>query len=31
MKHQMIKQFIAEVDWGQLDFLIVGAPPGDRR
>jgi ATP-binding protein involved in chromosome partitioning len=28
MKHQMIKQFIAEVDWGQLDFLIVDAPPG---
>jgi len=28
MKHQMIRQFIAEVDWGQLDFLIVDAPPG---
>jgi Mrp family chromosome partitioning ATPase len=28
MKHQMIKQFIAEVDWGELDFLIVDAPPG---
>ncbi|MGB6066962.1 MAG: Mrp/NBP35 family ATP-binding protein [Desulfomonilaceae bacterium] len=28
MKHQMIKQFISEVDWGQLDFLIVDAPPG---
>jgi ATP-binding protein involved in chromosome partitioning len=28
MKHQMIKQFIAEADWGDLDFLIVDAPPG---
>ncbi len=28
MKHRMIRQFIAEVDWGDLDFLIVDAPPG---
>jgi ATP-binding protein involved in chromosome partitioning len=28
MKHHMIRQFISEVDWGQLDFLIVDAPPG---
>lgn len=28
MKHQIIKQFIGEVDWGQLDFLVVDAPPG---
>lgn len=28
MKHRLIKQFIAEVDWGNLDFLIVDAPPG---
>ncbi|HMK33456.1 MAG TPA: Mrp/NBP35 family ATP-binding protein [Desulfomonilaceae bacterium] len=28
MKHRMIHQFIAEVDWGNLDFLIVDAPPG---
>ncbi len=28
MKHRMIRQFIAEVDWGNLDFLIVDAPPG---
>lgn len=28
MKHAMIKQFIAEVDWGHLDYLIVDAPPG---
>jgi|UniRef100_A0A7C4EXD2 ATP-binding protein involved in chromosome partitioning len=28
MKHRMIRQFIAEADWGELDFLIVDAPPG---
>jgi len=28
MKHRMIWQFLAEVDWGDLDFLIVDAPPG---
>ncbi len=28
MKHAMIRQFIAEVDWGDLDFLVVDAPPG---
>jgi ATP-binding protein involved in chromosome partitioning len=28
MKHQMIRQFIGEADWGNLDFLIVDAPPG---
>jgi len=28
LKHRMIRQFISEVDWGDLDFLIVDAPPG---
>lgn len=28
MKHRIIRQFIAEADWGNLDFLIVDAPPG---
>ena len=28
MKHRMIKQFIGEADWGDLDFLVVDAPPG---
>jgi ATP-binding protein involved in chromosome partitioning len=28
MKHGMIRKFISEVDWGNLDFLIVDAPPG---
>lgn len=24
----MIKQFVADVAWGDLDFLIVDTPPG---
>ncbi len=28
MKYQMIKQFIKDVQWGVLDFLIVDSPPG---
>jgi len=28
MKHGIIRQFIAEADWGNLDFLVVDAPPG---
>ncbi|RUM43174.1 MAG: ATP-binding protein [Desulfurobacterium sp.] len=28
LKHQAIKQFLAEIDWGELDFLIVDLPPG---
>ncbi|MEA1969286.1 MAG: Mrp/NBP35 family ATP-binding protein [Thermodesulfobacteriota bacterium] len=27
-KTGMIKQFIGSVDWGELDFLIIDAPPG---
>ncbi len=27
-KTGMIKQFIGAVDWGELDFLIIDAPPG---
>ncbi|MFO7884519.1 MAG: Mrp/NBP35 family ATP-binding protein [Desulfobacteraceae bacterium] len=27
-KTGMIKQFISSVDWGDLDFLIIDAPPG---
>jgi Mrp family chromosome partitioning ATPase len=27
-KNGLIKQFLTDVEWGQLDFLIVDAPPG---
>jgi Mrp family chromosome partitioning ATPase len=28
MKVQAIRQFIADMDWGNLDYLIIDAPPG---
>ena len=28
VKHSVIQQFIGQVAWGNLDFLIVDAPPG---
>ncbi|MCF7956458.1 MAG: P-loop NTPase [Phycisphaerae bacterium] len=28
MKHNVIKQFVCDVDWGELDYLIVDCPPG---
>lgn len=28
MKHGAIRQFIADVAWGDLDYLIIDAPPG---
>lgn len=28
-KNAMIKQFLAEVRWGELDYLIVDTPPGE--
>lgn len=27
-KHGVIKQFIGEVNWGVLDFLVIDSPPG---
>ncbi|XP_026325182.1 cytosolic Fe-S cluster assembly factor NUBP1 homolog [Hyposmocoma kahamanoa] len=27
-KNGMIKQFLSEVDWGELDYLLVDTPPG---
>lgn len=28
MKYHMIKQFLKDVEWGELDFLIIDSPPG---
>jgi len=28
MKHNAISQFLGEVEWGPLDFLVVDLPPG---
>ena len=28
MKHSIIKQFISDVSWGDLDYLIIDCPPG---
>lgn len=28
IKFSAIKQFIGDVDWGELDFLIIDSPPG---
>ncbi|MBN1163540.1 MAG: P-loop NTPase [Candidatus Krumholzibacteriota bacterium] len=28
MKYNVIKQFLSDVEWGPLDFLIIDSPPG---
>lgn len=28
LKHSMIRQFLTDVRWGELDYLIVDSPPG---
>jgi ATP-binding protein involved in chromosome partitioning len=28
MLHKIVQQFLQQVDWGQLDYLIVDLPPG---
>ena len=29
LKIQAIRQFVADFDWGELDYLIIDAPPGN--
>jgi ATP-binding protein involved in chromosome partitioning len=28
MLHKMVQQFLGEVDWGELDYLVIDLPPG---
>lgn len=28
IKHSVIRQFIGDVEWGELDYLIIDSPPG---
>ena len=28
MLHQIIRQFLQQVEWGELDYLIIDLPPG---
>ena len=28
MKHNIIRQFVGDVEWGALDYLIIDSPPG---
>nr|WP_275950256.1 Mrp/NBP35 family ATP-binding protein [Desulfonema limicola] len=28
VKHSVIRQFIGDVEWGDLDYLLIDAPPG---
>jgi ATP-binding protein involved in chromosome partitioning len=28
LKHRVIRQFLTEIEWGPLDFLVIDAPPG---
>ncbi len=28
LKHRLIQQFLTEIDWGRLDYLVIDSPPG---
>jgi len=31
MVHKIITQLVEDVEWGELDYLVMDLPPGDRR
>jgi len=28
LKHAAIRQFVSDIDWGKLDYLVIDSPPG---